>query len=285
MVECFIRGTTRLVGVIGDPVAHSRSPAMHNAAFAALGLDWAYVPLHVSPARLEAALRGLVACEFVGANVTIPHKERAAELADERSQAVQAIGAANTLTIQDGRLLADNTDAPGLLAALAEAGVEVAGREALLLGAGGSARAAAYALAQAASRVTVANRTLARSEALTADLAPHVRGELVAVALEDGAALRASLERAAVLVNTTSVGMHPGPDVSPLPEGLRCPRGLAVLDLVYAPRRTRLLREAGEEGCATVEGLRVLLHQGALSLERWTGRGAPLQVMARALEG
>ncbi|MGQ9684063.1 MAG: shikimate dehydrogenase family protein, partial [Anaerolineae bacterium] len=154
-----IGGHTRLVGVIGWPVAHSRSPAMHNAALSALGLDWCYVPLPVAPADLESALRGLVALGFVGANVTIPHKERAAELVDERTPAAAAIGAVNTITVAGGRLLGDNTDAPGLLLVLAEAGVEVAGKQVVVLGAGGSARAMAYALGQAGARVAVANRT------------------------------------------------------------------------------------------------------------------------------
>ena len=280
-----LSGTTTLVGVLGDPVAHSRSPAMHNAAFAALGLDWCYVPLHVRPAHLEAALRGLVALGFAGANVTIPHKERVAELADELTPTARTIGAVNTLVVQGDRLLGDNTDAGGLLMAVAEAGVDMAGREAVVLGAGGSARAVVYALAQAGSRVTIANRSLGRAAALAGLLAPQVRGKVQAIPLGDSAALQLLLEQAALLVNATSVGMHPGPDESPLPAGVRLPPGLAVLDLVYAPRQTRLLREAAAAGCRTIEGLRVLIHQGALSFERWTGRAAPIEVMARAVEG
>lgn len=278
-----LTGSTRLVGVLGDPVAHSRSPAMHNAAFRALELDWCYLPLPVAPARLEAALAGLVALGFAGANVTIPHKERAAALADELTPTARALGAANTLTVlPDGRLQGDNTDVGGILAALQEAGVDLAGRQALILGAGGSARAAAYALARAGADVALANRTPARADALASDLAPHTGGRLQVLSLADAAALQARLAEAALLVNTTPVGMQPGPDISPLPEGLRLPAGLAVLDLVYAPRRTRLLRDAECSGCRIVEGLRVLVHQGALSFEIWTGRPAPLDVMARA---
>ncbi len=278
-----ISGSTRLVGVLGDPIAHSRSPAMHNAAFRALGLNWCYLPLHVAPARLEAALRGLVALEFVGANVTIPHKERAAELAGELTPAAAAVGAVNTLMVQGEALWGDNTDVGGLLMALAEAEVEVQGRQAVVLGAGGSARAAVYALAQAGAAVTVANRTVQRAEALAVTLGPRLRGRLEVLPLADAAALQARLDEAALLVNTTSVGMHPGPDESPLPAGVRCHPGLAVLDLVYAPRQTRLLRDARAWGCPTVEGLRVLIHQGALSLECWTGRAAPIEAMARAV--
>jgi len=275
-----IRGTTRLVGVLGDPIAHSRSPAMHNAAFRAMGLDWCYVPLHVTPARLGAAVRGLVALGFVGANVTIPHKERAAEMVDELTPAAAATGAVNTLAVQGERLVGDNTDVGGILAALAEAGVSVAGREAVVLGAGGSARAVAYALAQAGGQVALANRTVERAQALAAKVG---RG-LDPIPLADARALQARLDGAVLLVNATPVGMHPGPGESPLPAGVRCHPGLTVLDLVYAPRETRLLRQAQAAGCRTIEGLRVLVHQGALSFERWTGQAAPLQVMARAVE-
>ena len=279
-----LTGSTRLVGVLGDPIAHSRSPAMHNAAFAALGLDWCYVPLHVVPERLEAALRGLIALGFVGANVTIPHKERAAELAAELTPAAQAIGAVNTLTVQGERLLGDNTDWGGLLLTLEEAGVEVAGREALVLGAGGSARAIVYALAQAGAQVTVANRTVERAEELAAWFATQNAGKVAVLGLAERAPLQAALDRASLVINTTSVGMHPGPDVSPLPEGARLAAQTAVLDLVYAPRRTALLRQAAASGCRTMEGLRVLVYQGALSFKIWTGLEAPVDVMARAVE-
>ncbi len=257
---------------------------MHNAALAALGLDWCYVPLHVRPEHLEAALAGLIALGFVGANVTIPHKERVAELVGELSPTARAVGAVNTLVVRGDTLYGDNTDAGGLLMALAEAGVNVAGREVVVLGAGGSARAAVYALAQTASRVTVANRGLARAAALVTLLASQGRAELEAIPLSEAEALATRLAQAALLANTTSVGMEPRAEESPLPPGVPLHPGLAVLDLVYAPRQTLLLRQAAAQGCQTVEGLRVLIHQGALALECWTGRAAPLEVMARAVE-
>jgi len=285
MSDHSIRGSTKLVGVLGDPVAHSLSPAMHNAAFQALGLDWCYVPLHVAPERMEAALPGLVALGFVGANVTIPHKERAAELSAELSPTARAVGAVNTLIVRNGALYGDNTDVGGILRALAEAGVDLPGRAAVVLGAGGSARAAAYALAGAGCRVTVANRHAARAESLAALLTAQLGREVEAIALGDEVALQARLEGTAVLVNTTAAGMEPHADESPLPERVALHPGLAVLDLVYAPRQTLLLRRAAAAGCRTIEGLRVLIHQGALSFEMWTGQPAPVDVMSRAIGG
>jgi shikimate dehydrogenase len=188
------------------------------------------------------------------------------------------------------RLLGDNTDAPGILMALAEAGVEISDRRAVILGAGGSARAAAYALAQAGAQVTVTNRTLSRAEELVAALGSLVPGCVSALSLNDVVALQARLEEATLLVNTTPVGMEAGGQhtaplpSSPLPPAVHLPPGLAVLDLVYAPRQTPLLRTAAAAGCKTIEGLRVLVHQGALALECWTGRPAPLAVMAKAVE-
>jgi shikimate dehydrogenase len=257
-----------LTGVLGWPVAHSRSPAMHEAAFAELGLAaWRYQRLPVPPALFAETARALGAAGFAGANVTIPHKEAALALADEAGEEAAAIGAANTLTYTDGRIRADNTDAPGLLAALGE---PVEGRTALVLGAGGSARAAVWALLRAGVRdVMVWNRTPARAEALCTDLG----GRPV---LES--------EPADLLLNCTSVGLDASDQTfKELPiaaDGLGdyC----ALIDLVYTESATALARAAVSNGVKTVDGLEVLVHQGALSLERWTGRTAPIETMRRA---
>jgi shikimate dehydrogenase len=251
------------LGVLGWPVAHSRSPAMHNAALAALGLDaWRYQALPVPPDLLAETVRGLPGAGFAGANVTVPHKQAALALADEPTARAAAIGAANTLTFTAGGAIeADNTDAPGLLAALPE---PPRGRRALILGAGGGARAVAWALREAgASEVLVFNRTRERAEALAADLGVAVSDEPVAADL---------------LVNCTTVGLDdadamPAVDVS----AYGC-----VVDLVYREGGTALVRAARAAGIPTVDGLEVLVRQGALSLERWTGREAPLDVMRAA---
>jgi shikimate dehydrogenase len=262
------------LGVLGWPVAHSRSPAIHNAALAALGMDgWRYQLLPVPAPLFAETTRALGRSGFVGANVTIPHKRAALALADEASEAAREIGAANTLTFAaEGGIAAENTDAPGLIMAL---GQSPRGLRALVLGAGGSARAAAWALREAgASEVSLWNRTGERAETLAQELGVRAVG---------------SAEPADLLVNCTSVGLErPGQAAeSDQLEAL----GLSfarvadypyVVDLVYGAGRTELLTAAAEHGLRTLDGLEILVAQGALSFERWTGRQAPLEVMRQA---
>ncbi len=270
------------LGVLGWPVAHSRSPAIHNAALAALGMhDWRYQLLPVPPELFAETTRSLGQTGFVGANVTIPHKQEALVLADEASEAANAIGAANTLTFtSDGTIAAENTDAPGLIAALDSS---PRGMTSLVLGAGGSARAAVWALCQAGAReVSIWNRSPERAEALADEL---------------GVRAVARTESADLLVNCTSVGLE-----RPLgqversasePEELN-QLGLTfdqvgnysyVVDMVYRLGSTQLLIAAREHGARTLDGLEILLAQGALSFELWTGREAPLEVMRVAARG
>ncbi len=258
------------LGVLGWPVAHSRSPAMHNAALRALGMsDWRYQLLPVPPELFADTTRALGQSGFVGANVTIPHKRAALALADSASAAASAIGAANTLTFRpDGAIAAENTDAPGLIAALQE---RPEGASVLVLGAGGSARAAVWALAQAgAARVMIYNRTRERAE----QLAHELGGEAVTAP-----------RPADLLVNCTAVGLQPEQDeLGRL--GLSSARlgdYAQVVDLVYRDGGpTELLSVAREHGAETVDGLEILVAQGALSFELWTGHAAPLQAMREA---
>ncbi|HXD54507.1 MAG TPA: shikimate dehydrogenase [Solirubrobacteraceae bacterium] len=265
------------LGVLGWPVAHSRSPAMHNAALAALGFDdWHYQRLPVPPPLLAETVRALGGSGFLGANVTIPHKEAALGLADEASEAAREIGAANTLTFRsDGSIAAENTDAPGLLQAL---GVDVRGLTAQVLGAGGSARAAVWALLGAgAAEVLVWNRTESRARALADELGAR------AVPAPEGADL---------LVNCTSVGLY-------VQRSATEDRGLNqlglrgdqvgeysyVADLVYRSGSTPLLAAAEAVGARTVDGLEILAAQGSLSFALWTGREPPPGVMLAAARG
>jgi len=258
-------------GVLGWPVRHSRSPAMHEAAYAALGLEgWSYQLLPVPPELFEETARALPGAGFHGANVTIPHKQAALALADEATDAARAIGAANTLTFADGRIHADNTDAPGIVDALP---LDPAGARVLLLGAGGTARAALWALRDAgAADVAVWNRTRARAERLTAELG----GRVVDGAIE-----------ADLLVNTTAAGLAAGEDqFDHLPLTRDQVAGYAcVVDLVYGAEATALVAAAEAAGVPTVDGLEILVRQGARSFERWTGRTPPLDVMRAAARG
>ena len=249
-----------LAGVLGFPVGHSRSPAMMNAAFAELGLDWRYLALPVPPERFEQALRALPASGYRGANVTIPHKRAAHDLADELSDAASEIGAVNTLSFGDGgRIVGDNTDAGGLLDALGEPVPPTA----LVLGAGGAARAAAWALAQAGADVTVWNRTPERAVELAEDLE-------VAHSERPGAA--------ELIVNATSVGLHPGDSL----DGLPLVDARVVVDLVYGDAATPFARWGDERGARVVGGIEVLVRQGARSLALWTGHEPPVDAMRAA---
>lgn len=272
------------VGLIGWPVEHSVSPAMHNAAFAALGLPWRYTLIPVAPDRLEQELAELKAGGFRGVNVTVPHKQSVMPYLDETSEAARAIGAVNTIILRDGRLIGHNTDADGFWRALREAGYEPAGKSALVLGAGGAARAVVYALARGGSRVSVWNRTAGRARGLALDL------QKVGLTLSVVARL-SDLELADVdlLVNATSIGMWPHEDASPWPATLPIGAHWTVFDLIYNPMETRLLAQAAAAGARTIGGLAMLVHQGALAFELWTGKSPPTDVMlaaaAESLEG
>ena len=252
-----------LTGVLGDPVEHSRSPAMHNAAFEALGLEWRYVKLPVAAEQFAETVRALPGSGYRGANVTIPHKEAALALADEASDAARAIGAANTLTFADGVIHADNTDAAGLLAALPRA---PEGMAALVLGAGGAGRAAAWALRDADAEVSVWNRTPERARALAAELdVAHVEAPVAAD----------------LVVNATSVGLKPDDGLEELPLAWIDPPQVAV-ELVYGDHETPFAAWAEAGGAELVDGLEVLVRQGALSFQRWTGEEPPIDAMRRA---
>lgn len=278
-----IRGTTRLLGVVGWPVRHSRSPQMHAAAIAAAGIDYAYVPMEVAPERLAEAVAGLRALGFAGCNATIPHKVGVLALADEATPAARAIGAANTLTFRvDGAIEAHNTDAEGAFDALAGAvpGFDLRGGTALVLGAGGTARAVAWgAAARGASRVLILNRTVEKARALARETAAHWPG--VEIRAVDGPGDPAIAEARAVL-QTTSLGMAPG-DAMPLDPSL-LGDGAAVLEAVYSPLETPFLAGCRARGLACVDGLAMLVAQGALSFERWTGCPADREAMRRAVE-
>lgn len=274
------------LAVIGHPVAHSLSPAMHTAALTELGMaeEWSYEALDLAPADFAAGLDELWGEGFVGANVTVPHKEAAFRIADRRSEAVTEIGAANTLTFDDRGMVADNTDAGGLLAALPD-GFDVESARALVLGAGGASRAVVWALSQAGACVEVFNRTRERAERLAGDLGVVIRGE-------PGAGEELDLSGVDLLVNTTSVGLAregagpggAGADLKTLRIGAdQLIDPLVVVDLVYGSEPTELAASCLSGGATFVDGLEILVQQGAESFRIWTGIEPPVETMRQAV--
>jgi shikimate dehydrogenase len=262
----------RRLAVLGHPVAHSRSPAMHNAALAELGLggEWSYGAIDLAPDELESRVRAMAGEDFAGANVTVPHKGAALALADTLSETAREIGAANTLSFEGGEILADNTDAQGLLDALP---ASPAGVRALVLGAGGAARAAVWALLRDGAGVDVWNRTALRAE--------HLCEKLGGAPVAEPA--QADYE---LIVNTTAAGLRGEDPFAELPlEEAGFAAGQTVVDLVYGDRPNPLLAAAGGAGAATVDGIEVLVRQGALSLKIWTGREPSLEAMRMAARG
>ena len=255
-----------LAGVIGCPIAHSKSPRMHKHWLQRYGLPGDYVPLHVEPADLEIVIRAMPKMGFVGANITIPHKVAVMQIADQISDRATLIGAANTLIFMaDGRIYADNTDGYGFMANLRQNAPDwdPTSGPAAVLGAGGAARAVIVALADAGvSEIFLSNRTRAKADALRTEFGTRIR-------VVDWVHAGNMLEDAATVVNTTSLGMVGQPALSVPLDGLRA--GTLVTDLVYNPLRTDLLTDAHARGCVTVDGLGMLLHQGVPGFERWFG--------------
>lgn len=280
-----VRGSTRAAFILGHPVAHSRSPAMQNAAFRAAGVDARYLALDVAPEGLAACIAGLKASNALGCNVTIPHKEAALALMDELDASAREAGAVNTVVFRDGRAIGHNTDGYGAVQALREGGVKLPGARVLVLGAGGAARGVAHALRSAGADVTITNRTAQRAEALGFPTIPWERIPDVMRSVD-------------LLVNATSLGLKGERVPAPLEKMMP---GAAVFDCVYAAAsgasedadararastsETPLVREAKERGLLAVPGEGMLVHQGARAFTLWTGKPAPVHVMKQALEG
>jgi shikimate dehydrogenase len=275
---------TKRVVLIGHPVGHSASAAMQQAAFDAQGIDARYELLDVAPLELPAAIGGLRADEYLGANVTIPHKERTVPLMDRVTEEAHATGAVNTITREGRRLVGHNTDVPAFRVALDSlVGRQKMPRAAVVLGAGGGARAVVHGLiTEGFQRVIIFNRHLHRAENLVRFFtrsAAHM--ELKAMPWHESV-IEAELAKTKVLINATAVGL--ASEESPIPAEL-LPPDLLVLDLIYRPRETRLLRDARAAGAASVQnGEAMLLHQGAAAFELWTGQQAPLELMREQLE-
>ena len=278
-----LTGHTRIVGVIGDPIEHSRSPQMHNAAFAKAGLDYVYVPFHVRPNDLADAIAGFKATNIVGINVTLPHKQAVIRHLTSISREAELIGAVNTLTFVNGEIHGDNTDAPGVLKALEENGnMSVpAGENVVVLGAGGAARAVVVALAfRGVASITIANRTVEKAIALSEEMDRQTGVSMQGMGLADERLPRA-IRQSKLLVNTATTSMDVTQPLLISADWLQ--PNTIVYDIVYTPPVTPLMKVATERGCQTLGGIGMLIHQGAIAFEKWTGVTPCTETMRQAL--
>ncbi len=277
-----ISGKTVICGIIGDPIEHTMSPAMHNAAFTSLGLDYVYVSFKVKSLELKKAIEGIRGLNIRGLNVTIPHKIAVMQFLDRIDPLAEKIGAVNTIVNDDGILNGYNTDATGFLQTLRNRNIELAEKKVLLLGAGGAARSISNILAQEKARLTILNRKQRQSWA--DDLARrlfHSYGADVKIGELNDENLKKAMAGVDLLVNATSLGMSPENDETPVPADLLY-ADLTVFDVVYNPLQTRLLKEAEAAGARTISGFEMLVWQGAIAFEKWTGIKAPVDVMRQA---
>lgn len=276
-----ITGKTRVAAVIGWPVEHSLSPAIHNAAFAAAGLDYVYIPLAVKPARLAQAIAGFAAAGFAGVNVTVPHKVKVIPLLDALDRSAELVGAVNTIVFAAGRATGYNTDLAGFVNSLLAAGVAIGGRRTVLLGAGGAARAVAWGFIEhGASSVTVGARDGSKAAAFAASFPA---GAVTGCGWQDDS-FAGALGRCDILVNCTPLGMHPHTGEAPPLDWTALQPTAAVCDLIYTPETTLFLARARERGHLAVGGAGMLIEQGAAAFTLWTGRDAPRSAMRTALD-
>ena len=275
-----ISGKTRVCGVIGDPIEHTLSPTIHNAAFNHLNLDFVFLAFRVKAADLENAIQGMRGLGIHGLNVTMPHKSTVISFLDEVDPTVKFLGSANTILNNEGRLSGFNTDGVGALKALRENGVELSEKKVLLLGAGGAAKAIAFSLAEEVGELVVLNRTPGKAKELAAVLGQRFGKKVVGGPLSSDT-IQKNLRDSDILINATKVGMHPHESQTMVePQWLRS--DLTVMDIVYNPIETRLAKDAKAVGAKVINGVEMLIYQGAASFELWTSRSAPIEVMRRA---
>ncbi len=277
-----ITGKTKVTGIIGWPVNHSLSPVMHNAAFEYLDLDYCYVPFAVKKASLDIAFRAISILHIVGLNVTIPYKESVLPYLSEISTEAKIIGAVNTIKVVDDRLIGYNTDGIGFTAALKEVGYPLRDLRLLILGAGGAARAVVFqSAADGAGEIIIANRTVNKAMAIKKQIENYFSSARIKAIGISADELKNDVDRVDIVVNTTSLGLKME-DPLPIPKELMRP-GLFICDLIYNPPETALIKYAKESGNHCINGLGMLLHQGAASFRIWTEVESPVEVMRQAL--
>jgi shikimate dehydrogenase len=279
MKSPIISGKARVCGIIGDPVEHTMSPVMHNAAFSELGLDFVYLPFLVKKESLKGAIDGIKALNIRGLSVTQPHKVEVMELLDNIDPLAEKMGTVNTIVNDNGILTGSNTDADGFLQGLLERGIKPAGKNVVVLGAGGASRAVSFILADRGANLVILNRLLELdwAESLAERISDYFSVRVEALELKRDN-LKKAIGEADILVNTTSVGMSPDIDNTLVDSDLLKP-GLVVYDVIYNPIKTRLLIEAEKAGATIISGLDMLVFQGVIAFGKWTGENAPVEVM------
>ena len=278
MTEKFsLSARTNIFCIIGHPVEHSMSPTMWNPALQEFGLDYAYVAFDVHPKGLEKAINGMRVLGIKGMNVTIPHKEKVIQYLDEIDPIAQKMGAVNTIKNDDGVLKARNTDAGGAKKSLIDAGCEISGKNILFLGSGGVARSVAYILSEEANKIVltdiVEKTALTVAKEIKENMGANIEGKLSKVTI-----IKEEIKKADILINATPLGMHPKVDASPISKEL-LHEDLFVFDVIYNPLQTKLMKEAAEIGCKTLGGLDMLVNQGVLAFEWWTGKSPNASLM------
>ena len=278
-----ISGKTKVCGVIGDPIEHTLSPVIHNTAFKELALDYVYLPFHVDKDELGKAIDGMRALKIRGLNVTIPHKVNVIPFLNELDPMAEKLGAVNTIVNDDGFLKGYNTDAAGFLQALLEERVEPGDKNIAIIGAGGASRAISFILANSGANLVILNRLeeLDWATNLAANISQIFNKEVRALELTDDN-LADTLGKIDIIVNATSVGMTPNINATLVPAGLIKPN-MVVFDAVYNPTKTRLLREAEQAGAKTIGGINMLVWQGVLAFEMWTGQKAPVELIKQEI--
>jgi shikimate dehydrogenase len=275
-----ISGKTQLYAVIGDPIGHTLSPAMHNAAFQALNIDAVFLAFKIAPTQVEGAMRGVRSLGIRGLNVTMPDKDAVMQYLDEIDETAKLLGSVNTVLNEGSSLRGFSTDGAGAHRALEENGVKLAGTKLVLLGAGGAARAIAFTLAREAKELVILNRTPEKTSNLVQALNDKFHKKISSASLTP-ANIEQSLCGADVLINATSVGMHPN-EKQTLIKSVFLNSDLTVMDIIYNPLETKLSKDAKAAGAKVISGVEMLIHQGAASFEIWTGKAAPVEVMRQA---
>ncbi|MFA5572236.1 MAG: shikimate dehydrogenase [Crenarchaeota archaeon] len=275
-----ISGKTRVCGVIGDPIEHSLSPIMHNTAFQSLNLDFIYLAFKVKSSSIGDAINGIRALNIRGLNVTMPHKKNVMRHLDRIDLSAQLIDSVNTILNKENLLFGFNTDGVGAVKALKENGVELKGRKILLLGAGGAARAIAYAVAKESDELAILNRTVKDAQTLS-KLVEKAANKRISTGSLSHTDIESNLRDSDILINATTIGMKPRYDETVVPTKL-LRQNLSVMDIIYNPLETKLVKDAKAAGAKVVSGVEMLIYQGAASFEIWTGKQAPVEVMRKA---